>query len=154
MAVGDLFNDGHLEMVVENLVGGPMILRVEPDPKNHWISLQLAGAKDKGNLLALNARVEVMAGGLRDVQEVRSGGSYFSQSGLRLHFGLGAHTKVDKVVITWATGEKQVVTDLKADRYYCILQEVGVVAGRRCRAATLGRARPFPAILGGAEPGS
>ncbi|MGC8550245.1 MAG: CRTAC1 family protein [Acidobacteriaceae bacterium] len=154
LAVGDLFNDGHLELVVENLVGGPMILRVEPDPKNHWISLQLAGAKAKGNLLALNARVEIVAGGLHDVQEVRSGGSYFSQSDLRLHFGLGTHTKVDKVIITWDTGEQQVVTGLEADRYYCILQGVGVVSGTKMPGCYSGKARPVPAVIAGQVKGS
>lgn len=147
LAVGDLFNDGHLELVVENLVGGPMILRVEPNPKNHWISLQLAGAKDKGNLLALNARVEVIAGKLHDLQEVRSGGSYLSQSGFRLHFGLGAHTQADKVIITWDTGEKQIVTHLKADRYYCIRQGVGVVPAAKMPGCYSGPPQPVPALF-------
>ncbi len=65
LAVGDLFNDGHLELVVENLEGSPMILRTEGGPKNHWISFELAGTKS--NRLALNARVRVTAGDLVQV---------------------------------------------------------------------------------------
>src|SRR5271163_2520856 len=55
LAVGDLFNDGKMEVVIENLVGGPMILRPEGGPQNHWISFQLQGTGTKSNRLALNA---------------------------------------------------------------------------------------------------
>ena len=81
MAVGDLFNDGRLEAVVENLVGGPMILRPEGGAHNHWISFQLEGVKS--NRLALNARVRATAGSLVQLGEVISGGSYLSQNDLR-----------------------------------------------------------------------
>ena len=71
MAVGDLFNDGRLEAVVENLVGGPMILRPEAGgAHNHWISFQLEGVKS--NRLALNARVRATAGSLVQLGEVIS----------------------------------------------------------------------------------
>jgi len=62
MAVGDLFNDGKLEAVIENLVGSPMILRPQGNSENHWISFQLEGVKS--NRLALNARVQAAAGDL------------------------------------------------------------------------------------------
>ncbi len=87
MAVGDLFNDGKLDAVVENLVGPPMILRPEGGPRNHWISLQLEGVKS--NRLALNARVRATAGDMVQLGEVISGGSYLSQNDLRIHLGLG-----------------------------------------------------------------
>ena len=60
LAVGDLFNDGRLEIVVENLEGEPMILQTQGGPRNHWISFELEGAK--GNRLALNARIRATAG--------------------------------------------------------------------------------------------
>src|SRR6185369_10637683 len=80
MAIVDLFNDGKLEAVVENLVGKPMILRPEGGPRNHWISFQLEGVKS--NRLALNARVQAIAGGIAQLGEVFSGGSYLSQNDL------------------------------------------------------------------------
>jgi hypothetical protein len=126
LAVGDLFNDGHTELVVENLEGSPMILRTEGGPKNHWISFELAGTKS--NRLALNARVRVTAGDLIQLGEVRSGGSYLSQSDLRLHFGLGTHTAVDSVEITWPSGVKETLKGLAADKFYCVLEGQGVVA--------------------------
>ena len=81
LAVGDLFNDGKMEAVVENLVGRPMILRPVGGPQNHWISFQLEGVKC--NRLALNARIQATAGDLVQLGEVLSGGSYLSQHPLR-----------------------------------------------------------------------
>jgi enediyne biosynthesis protein E4 len=126
LAVGDLFNDGHLEIVIENLEGQPMILRSEADPQNHWISLEMHGAK--GNLLALNAVVTLTAGDLVQRDEVRSGGSYLSQNDLRLHFGLGKHAGADKVEVTWPSGAKETLTNLAADRFYVIEEGKGIVS--------------------------
>jgi hypothetical protein len=128
VAVGDLFNDGHLEIVIENLEGGPMILRADADAQNHWISFELHGAK--GNLLALNARVKVTAGDLVQEDEVRSGGSYISQNDLRLHFGLGRDPHVDKAEVTWPSGAKEILTNLAADRFYVVQEGKGVVSAQ------------------------
>jgi hypothetical protein len=125
LAVGDLFNDGHLEVVVENLEGEPMILRPEGGPDNHWISFNLIGTKS--NRLALNARVRVTAGDLIQEDEVRSGGSYLSQNDLRLHFGLGLHDHIDKAEVFWPSGSKEMLTPLLADRFYTVKEGQGVV---------------------------
>ncbi|HTS37511.1 MAG TPA: CRTAC1 family protein [Candidatus Solibacter sp.] len=127
VAVGDLFNDGRIEAVVENLVGKPMILRPESAP-NHWISFQLEGVKC--NRLALNARVRAIAGDLIQLEEVISGGSYLSQNDLRLHFGLGAHPRVDRAEILWPDGKKEILTDLAGDRFYVVREGEGVVANK------------------------
>jgi hypothetical protein len=111
--------------VVENLEGEPTILRPEGGPRNHWISFELAGTKS--NKLALNARVKVIAGDLAQTDEVRSGGSYLSQSDLRLHFGLGEHRQAGKVEISWPSGGTEMLTNLGADRFYCVKEGVGVV---------------------------
>jgi hypothetical protein len=126
MAVGDLFNDGKLEVVIENLVGKPMVLRPVGGPPNHWVSFQLEGVKS--NRLALNARVQVTAGNLVQLGEVLSGGSYLSQSDLRLHFGLGEHQQVDKAKITWPDGTVEMLTDLATDRFYSIREGKGLVS--------------------------
>jgi hypothetical protein len=126
MAVGDLFNDGRMEAVVENLVGEPMILRPEGGPRNHWISFQLEGVN--GNRLALNARVRVTAGDLEQLGEVISGGSYLSQNDLRLHFGLGSHEIVDRAEVFWPNGEKETLTHLTADRFYVVREGQGIVS--------------------------
>ena len=128
MAVGDLFNDGKLEAVTENLVGRPMILRPEGGPRNHWISFQLEGIKS--NRLALNARVRATAGDLVQFSEVISGGSYLSQNDLRIHFGLGDHASVDKAKVLWPDGRVETLTNLIADRFYSVREGAGVVSSQ------------------------
>ena len=128
MAIGDLFNDGHLEAVVENLVGSPMILRPEAN-KNHSICFQLEGVG--GNRLALNARVRLNAGKLVQLGEVISGGSYLSQNDLRLHFGLGTRDRADTVQVYWPDGEIQILKNLPADSIYVVKQGAGVTSSKK-----------------------
>ena len=125
LAVGDLFNDGTLEVVIENLEGEPVILRPQVAARNHWISFELAGAS--GNKLALNARIKITAGDVTQTDEVRSGGSYLSQNDLRLHFGLGSRRQADRVEIRWPSGQSEVLTSLPADRFYCVKEGDGAV---------------------------
>ncbi len=128
MAVGDLFNDGRIEAVVENLVGRPTILRPETPPDRHWVSFQLEGVKC--NRLALNARVRITAGKLVQLGELLSGGSYLSQNDLRLHFGLGDHERVDKAEVIWPDGKLEALAGLAADRFYTVREGGGVVSSR------------------------
>ena len=126
MAIGDLFNDGKLEAVIENLKGEPMILRPEGGAKNHWVSFQLES--EKSNRLALNARIRATAADLVQLGEVISGGSYLSQHDLRVHFGLGSHERLDKAEITWPDGKVETVTNLAADRFYTVREGAGITA--------------------------
>ena len=141
-AFGDLFNDGRIDIVVENLDGKPMILRNE-EPRNaggnhnHWIGFELAGTKS--NRLALNARIKASAGDLVQVDEVRSGGSYLSQNDLRTHFGLGSHDRVDRVDILWPSGKTETLNNLAADRFYAVKEGEGVVPRERLRPAAAPR---------------
>jgi hypothetical protein len=128
MAIGDLFNDGKLEAVVENLVGTPMILRPQGNSQNHWISFQLEGVKS--NRLALNARVQATAGDLVQLGELISSGSYLSQNDLRVHFGLGKHERVDKAKVFWPNGKVEVLSNLAADRFYTVREGFGVVPSK------------------------
>ncbi len=118
VAVGDLFNDGRLDIVIENLKGRPMILQPQGGPTNHWISFSLEGTKS--NRLALNARVKAIAGDLVQTGEVLSGGSYLSQNDLRIHFGLGSKDHVDRVEILWPDAKMEVRSNLAGDRSYTI----------------------------------
>jgi enediyne biosynthesis protein E4 len=92
---------------------------------NHWISFQLEGTKS--NRLALNARIKATAGGLVETDQVLSGGSYLSQSDLRIHFGLAGHDRVDKAEVTWPSGKVETLTNLVADRFYKVKEGQGVV---------------------------
>ena len=126
LAVGDLFNEGKVDLVVENLTGEPMILRPEGGAANHWISFELEGAAS--NRLALNARVRATAGDLTQLGEVLSGGSYLSQNDLRIHFGLGNQDRVDKAEILWPDGTKQTLNNLDADRFYRIREDKAILS--------------------------
>ena len=131
LAVGDLFNDGSLEMVINDLDGPPMILRSAPTAGNHWVTLELASPKV--NRLAIGARVKVVAGGMTQTDEVRSGSSYLSQNDMRLHFGLGKATKVEEVEIRWPSGKLESIKGLAADKFYSVLEGAGVVPAERIR---------------------
>jgi enediyne biosynthesis protein E4 len=131
VAVGDLFNDGRIEIVIENLKGAPTILQPQGGPSNHWIGFELAGSKS--NRLALNARVKVTAGDLVQTYAVLSGGSYLSQNDLRIHVGLGSSKRVDKVEIFWPAGTTEVLTGLPADHIYEVKEGEGIVAHEKIR---------------------
>jgi enediyne biosynthesis protein E4 len=120
VAVGDLFHRGVLDIVVENLVGGPMILEPKPNPSNHWVSFALEGSPN--NRLALNARIRITTGTQQQLQEIRSGGSYISQSDLHLHFGLGSARTIDKVEVIWPNGPTQTFTNVQPNHFYSLKQ--------------------------------
>jgi enediyne biosynthesis protein E4 len=120
-----LFNDGHLDIVIENLEGEPMILQTQGGPRNHWVSFELQAAK--GNRLALNARLRATAGELVQEDQVQSGGSYLSQSDLRIHFGLAQHEKVDKLEIFWPSGKAETMTNVGADHFYILKEGEGAL---------------------------
>jgi len=125
LAVGDLFNDGNMDIVVEDLDGKPMILRNHGLSGKHWVSFELAGTKS--NRLALNARVKIVAGGIAQTGEIHSGGSYLSQNDLRVHFGLGSARKIERVEIRWPSGLLETVNNLAADHHYAVLEGRGIV---------------------------
>ena len=130
-AFGDLFNDGHIDVVVEDIDGGPMILRNQRNDGNHWISLELASPGK--NRLAIGGLVKVTTGTVVQSEEVHSGGSYLSQNDLRVHFGLGSATKVDRLEIRWPSGRVEKLQNLAADQFYSILEGEGIVPASRIR---------------------
>ena len=123
MALGDLFNDGHQEALVNNMNERPS-LYYNTAPIGSWISLQLVGVKS--NRAALGAEVTLEKGNDKREQEVRSGDGYISQSDLRLHFGLGKSAKAEKILIRWPSGLVETISDLPANRYYVVREGSGV----------------------------
>jgi len=124
MALGDLFNDGHEEAVVNNM-NEPPSLYYNTAPVENFLSLQLIGGKS--NRAALGAVVSLeQSNGDRHVKEVRSGDGYISQSDLRLHFGLGTAARADRVVIRWPSGVVETLADLPANQYYVVREGSGV----------------------------
>ena len=104
LALGDLDNDGRPEAVILNMNDPPSVLK-NTSPGGHFINLRLTGVK--GNRSAIGARVTVDAGGRKQIDEVFSGSSFYSQNSLTLHFGLGAAKTVDTVTVRWLGGKTE-----------------------------------------------
>jgi hypothetical protein len=113
-AFADIDDDGAMEVLVNNQNESPSLLKLAATPPGHWIDLKLVGTHS--NRSAIGARVKLIAGGREQLGEVRSGGSYLSQSDFRLHFGLGASNMIDAIEIRWPSGRQQKLTVQKADR--------------------------------------
>jgi hypothetical protein len=124
-AVGDLDNDGGLEIVVNNMNDTPSLLKNIGERKN-WIEFKTVGRQS--NRDGIGARVTVVAGGLRQIDEVRSGGSYVSSNDLRLHFGIGDALKVDRVEVLWPSGRKEFFASLPANRIVVVEEGKGTPA--------------------------
>jgi hypothetical protein len=125
-AFGDLFNDGHIDVVLNNMDDTPTLLRNVVKNANHWIAFTLVGG-EKSPHDAIGAKVFVTAGGVRQRGEVFSGGSYASSSDQRVHFGLGLATKIEKVEIHWPSGMKSEVTPPSVDRFYTVVEGKGII---------------------------
>jgi enediyne biosynthesis protein E4 len=124
-AFGDLFNDGRIDVVLNNMDSSPVLLRNVVKNGNHWITLKLVGGP-KGPRDAIGAKVFVTANGARQRGDVISGGSYGSSSDPRLHFGLGGSTKVDKVEIRWPSGKTEELVVPGVDRILTVVEGQGV----------------------------
>ncbi len=127
LAVADLWNDGRLEAVVNNLDDRPMLLVNEAKNSNHWLGLQLIGTRSNHD--AIGARVTLtgtQAGKSRVwVDEVRSGSSYNSSSDLRLHFGLGNTAELNSISVRWPNGESESFEVPPADRFTTLVEGKG-----------------------------
>jgi hypothetical protein len=113
-AFGDLDNDGSVDIVVNNLDGPPSVLRNEGGAGNNWLLVKCVGTQS--NRSAIGARVRVVAEGAAQIGEVMSGSGYYSQNDLRLHFGLGKAGKADLIEVSWPSGAKQSLKDVKTNQ--------------------------------------
>jgi enediyne biosynthesis protein E4 len=124
MAVGDLFNDGKIDAVINVIDGHPVLLRnVSPD-HNHWLELKLVGGP-KSPRDATGATVYLTANGMKQRADVLSGGSYLSSNDPRPHFGLGQATKVDDIEVHWPSGKVEHFTVPGVDRIVTITEGAG-----------------------------
>ncbi|MDE0104523.1 MAG: CRTAC1 family protein [Bryobacterales bacterium] len=112
-ALGDLNNDGTIEVVVNNLDGSPSLL-VNEAVLGNWIRVRTVGVRSNRN--GIGARVTVRTGNTVQVREVRSGGSFLSQGDFRLHFGLAAAAQADEIRIRWPLGLVESFPGVRANR--------------------------------------
>ena len=134
-AFGDYDNDGDVDIAVNCVNALPQLLRNDSEWKRNWIKIKVVGVKS--NLTGIGARVKVVANThpalapntpqpLVQIDEVRSGGSYYSQNDLRLHFGLDQAKSVDLVEIRWPSGQIDSFRNLDVNKLYA-MQEGGKI---------------------------
>lgn len=126
-AFGDLFNDGKIDVVINQLHNVPALLRNVYPTENHWVGLRLIGGP-KSPRDAIGATVYLVAGGIRQRGDVISGGSYASSNDLRVHFGLGTSTAVEGVEIHWPSGAVERLKLSVIDRFYAVEEGRGITA--------------------------
>jgi len=103
LAVGDLFNDGKLDAVINVIDSHPLLLRNVSSDKHSWIDLKLVGGP-KSPRDAVGATVYLTAGGKKQRGDVIAGGSYASTHDPRVHFGLGDASAIDSIEVHWPSG--------------------------------------------------
>ena len=134
-AFGDLFNDGKIDVVISQMDGPPVLLRnINPD-RHHWVELRLVGGA-KSPRDAVGATVYLSVNGIRQRQDVISGGSDVSTNDPRLHFGLGEAADAGSAEIHWPSGAKETIKLPATDRIYTITEGKGITsslcAGKPC----------------------
>jgi hypothetical protein len=125
-AFGDIFNDGHIDVVINALDHVPVLLKNVDTDKHHWVGLRLIGGA-KSPRDAVGAAVYLTAGGVRQRADVLSGGSYESSNDQRPHFGIGDATAVDALEVHWPSGLIEKVKLPQVDRFYALEEGKGVV---------------------------
>jgi hypothetical protein len=120
VALADLSSRGSQDVIVANQNQPAVLYRDYPDSANHWIAFRLVGTRS--NRSAIGAEVLLESGDLRQRRIVDGGSGFASQNDRRLHFGLGTREWVDRVVIDWPSGTRQVVQRPAIDRFNTITE--------------------------------
>ena len=127
LITGDLDNDGDIDLVTTNNGGAPELL-INGGSRGHALIVRLAGSSN--NRDAIGARVTASAGGRTQLREVKSGSSYLGQGDLRVHFGLGDASRVDRLEIRWPGAAVETVNDIAAGQIVTITQGRGITSRR------------------------
>src|SRR6266542_185291 len=125
-AFGDLFNDGRVDVVLNNIDSTPALLRNVAKSNSHWISLKLIGGAGSPRD-AIGAKAFVTVNGVRQRADVIIGASYGSSSDPQAHFGLGTATKIEKVEIEWPSGKKETIVTPGVDQILTVSEGKGLI---------------------------
>jgi len=123
LAVGDLWNDGRMSAVINNMNAAPSLLVNQIKNANHWIAFRTVGTKSNRDGIGARIRVKTPARFL--VDEVRSGSSYISSSDMRVHFGLGKTDKIDWVEVRWPSGLMERFSSVTVDQIHTVKEGSG-----------------------------
>ena len=127
-AVGDIDNDGSQEIAINNMNDTPSLLKNFED-KGNWVLLKLIGKES--NRDGIGARVRLFTGNQKQIDEVRSGGSYLSHNDFRLHFGVGQFKTVDRIEVSWPSGRNEHFLNIPANHLIKLEEGSGVNAEKR-----------------------
>jgi hypothetical protein len=145
-AAADFLNSGAEDILISVLDGSPVLLRNRTPKQGHWLRIKTVGTRS--NRDGFGARVEIKAGGLTQTAEVRANSSFESASDPRLHFGLGAATRVDSIVVHWPSGKVDSLGPEAADQELVIEEGRGIIARRPAASdAPGGPGKPPPAAV-------
>jgi enediyne biosynthesis protein E4 len=127
-AFGDFDNDGDIDILINPVNAYPELLRADSNTKNNWITVKLVGVKS--NRDGVGARVRCVTADGSQIDEVRSGGSYYSQNDMRVHFGVGKNQKIKAIEIRWPSGQTDTLGDVAVNRIVTV-KEGATKAGAR-----------------------
>jgi hypothetical protein len=125
IASADFDNNGDIDLAINNRGDYPMLLRNDGGNANHFLEVLLIGSKS--NRDGLGASLKITAGDWTHVEQAKGGMSYMSASDPRILFGLGKHTKIDSLEITWPSGQIDKLKDLPLDKIIAIKEGAGIV---------------------------
>jgi hypothetical protein len=138
-AFGDFDNDGDIDVVVNTVNDFPQLLRCDSRTGNNWIKVRTIGTKS--NRSGIGARLKCVTKPAAEtkpheqIDEVRSGGGYFSQNDLRIHFGLGKADKVDLLEVHWPSGQIDTLKNIKPNQLIFVKEGEGIVRSTKFEAA-------------------
>jgi enediyne biosynthesis protein E4 len=124
-AFGDYDNDGDVDILINSVNGPPELLRADSLNQNNWIKIKLAGVKS--NRDGIGARIKCVTENGTQIDEVRSGGSYYSQNDLRVHFGLGKNKRVESLEISWPGGKVEALRNVAANQLVVVKEGQGII---------------------------
>jgi hypothetical protein len=124
-AFGDYDNDGDVDILINSVNGPPELLRADSTNQNNWIKIKVIGTKS--NRDGIGARIRCVTSDGSQIDEVRSGGSYYSQNDLRIHFGLGKNQRVKTLEIRWPSGLVDTLTDLAVNQLVTVKEGAGAI---------------------------
>ncbi len=129
-AFGDFDNDGDVDIVVNTVNDYPQLLRCDSKLENNWIKVRTIGTKSNrsgiGARIVCTTRNPGESKPHQQIDEVRSGGGYFSQNDLRVHFGLGKAEKIDVLEVRWPSGQTDTMKDVKVNQLVYVKEGEGV----------------------------
>jgi hypothetical protein len=124
-AFGDYNNDGDMDILINSVNGPPELLRADATNQNNWIKIKTIGVKS--NRDGIGARLKCVTADGNQIDEVRSGGSYYSQNDLRVHFGIGKSKTVPSLEISWPSGQIDTLKNLAANQLVTVREGAGIV---------------------------